>query len=69
MPTTASRRITAGSRRGSDRCAGSSPSEGRRSSSPVSFVQNVRRENYELGVDGPATTRVAEAFADLALVL
>jgi transposase-like protein len=33
------------------------------------FVQNVRRGHYELGIEVPATRRVAEAFAQLALVL
>src|SRR5947208_3289162 len=33
------------------------------------FVQNLRRGHYELAVDAPATRRVAEAFAELALVI
>jgi IS6 family transposase len=33
------------------------------------FVQNLRRGHYELGVEVSATRRVAEAFAELALVI
>ncbi len=33
------------------------------------FVQNVRRGHYELGMDVPSKYRVAEAFAELALVI
>ena len=30
------------------------------------FVQNLRRGHYELGVEAPATTRIAAGFAELA---
>jgi transposase-like protein len=33
------------------------------------FVQNLRRGHYELGMDVPAKRRLAEAFAELALVI
>lgn len=33
------------------------------------FVQNLRRGHYELGVEVPAERRLAEAFAELALVI
>jgi transposase-like protein len=33
------------------------------------FVQNLRRGHYELGVEASANLRVAEAFAELALVV
>jgi transposase-like protein len=33
------------------------------------FVQNLRRGHYELGTDVPATSRVADAFAELALAI
>src|SRR5437867_11082116 len=33
------------------------------------FVQNLRRGHYDLGTDVPATTRVADAFAELALAI
>jgi hypothetical protein len=33
------------------------------------FIQNLRRGHYELAVDAPPTTRVAAAFAELALAI
>ncbi len=33
------------------------------------FVQNLRRGFYELGTDVPPTARLADAFAELALVI
>jgi hypothetical protein len=30
------------------------------------FMQNLRRDHYELAVDAPPTTRVAVAFTELA---
>jgi transposase-like protein len=33
------------------------------------FLQNLRRGHYELGVGVPVTRRVADAFAELALVI
>ena len=33
------------------------------------FVQNLRRGHYEVGVEAPATTRIAVGFAELALAL
>jgi transposase-like protein len=33
------------------------------------FIQNVRREHYELAVEAPANRRVAVAFSELALVI
>jgi transposase-like protein len=33
------------------------------------FVQNLRRGHYQIAVDVPAKRRLAEAFADLALVI
>jgi transposase-like protein len=33
------------------------------------FLQNVRRGHYELGVDAPPKRRLAQAFAELALVI
>jgi hypothetical protein len=33
------------------------------------FVQNLRRGFYDLGTDVPATSRVADAFAELALAI
>jgi hypothetical protein len=33
------------------------------------FVQNLRRGFYDLGADVPPTARVADAFAELALVI
>jgi transposase-like protein len=33
------------------------------------FVQNVRRGFYDLGTDVPPTSRLADAFAELALVI
>ena len=33
------------------------------------FVQNVRRGFYDLGTDAPASSRLADAFAELALVI
>jgi transposase-like protein len=33
------------------------------------FVQNLRRGFYDLGIDAPATSRLAAAFAELATVL
>lgn len=33
------------------------------------FVQNLRRGHYELGVEASATRRLAQAFAELALVI
>jgi hypothetical protein len=33
------------------------------------FVQNVRRGFYELGTDVPPDSRLAAAFAELALVI
>jgi transposase-like protein len=38
-------------------------------SSGHAFVQNLRRGHYELGVDAPPTRRLAQAFAELALVI
>ena len=33
------------------------------------FVQNLRRGFYDLGTDGPPAARLADAFAELALVI
>ena len=33
------------------------------------FVQNIRRGFYDLGTDAPAGSRLAEAFAELALAI
>jgi transposase, IS6 family len=33
------------------------------------FIQNLRRGHYELGVEEPATRRVAVAFHELALAI
>jgi hypothetical protein len=33
------------------------------------FVQNLRRGFYDLGTDPPAGSRLAEAFAELALAI
>ncbi len=33
------------------------------------FIQNLRRGHYDLGTDVPATSRVADAFAELALAI
>jgi transposase, IS6 family len=30
------------------------------------FVQNLRRGHYEIGLDAPPATRLAEAFTELA---
>jgi transposase, IS6 family len=33
------------------------------------FVQNLRRGHYDLGTDGRSLSRLADAFAELALVI
>jgi len=33
------------------------------------FVQNLRRGFYDLGTDVPPTVRLADAFAELAIVI
>jgi hypothetical protein len=33
------------------------------------FIQNLRRGFYDLGTDVPPTSRLANAFAELALVI
>jgi transposase-like protein len=33
------------------------------------FVQNLRRGFYDLGTDAPPASRLADAFAELALVI
>jgi len=33
------------------------------------FVQNLRRGHYDLGTDVPSASRLADAFAELALVI
>ena len=33
------------------------------------FIQNIRRGFYDLGTDGPSNSRLADAFAELALVI
>jgi len=33
------------------------------------FIQNLRRGFYDLGTDVPAASRLADAFAELALVI
>ena len=33
------------------------------------FIQNLRRGFYDLGTDVPPSTRLADAFAELALVI
>jgi hypothetical protein len=38
-------------------------------SSGHAFVQNLRRGHYELGLDAPRKRRLAQAFAELALVI
>lgn len=41
----------------------------RRVSLGHSFIQNLRRGHYEIAVDVPSKHRVAEAFAELALMI
>ena len=57
----------AGSRPGSDPCAGSRQTD-RCGSSPTghAFIQNLRRGHYELATDATARDRVAVAFTELA---
>jgi hypothetical protein len=33
------------------------------------FIQNLRRGSYDLGTEAPLTSRLADAFAELALVI
>ena len=33
------------------------------------FIQNIRRDHYELGVDEPMTLRVVTAFDELVLAI
>jgi hypothetical protein len=36
---------------------------------PDAFIQNLRRGFYDLGTDVPPAARLADAFAELALVI
>src|SRR6266511_2390920 len=66
MATTGWRPTTAGSNTGCDRCAGSATTEPQDLSSPDTFIQNIRRGHYEIGVDAPPALRLAAAFTELA---
>ena len=35
----------------------------------LAFIQNLRRGFYELGTDAPPASRLADAFAELALAI
>jgi len=64
---------TAGSRPGSDPCAGMRGRKKDRSLRIVAaghaFIQNLRRGHYELATDATTVDRVAVAFTELALAI